>query len=506
MERVEALMMEEDSEGVLSDACQKLNSGREDKGRQKRALHDVSQDSLEDDSSTNRNNNNNKKTKTNINEPSTSNAEINNNYYLTETTTTDINDNNDRSAVIIIEPDADSTRQFFSNTTAVYRLLRSSVFGKAKILENTRNLRKKIQIIKIEDNTFIPEILMLHQLGPYKIICSLPVSSEFKCGVIGPIGSDTTPEDIVEELQNSGYHRCKAQRLIKGYGIRAVPTTMMKILIPIKKLPEQIIIMHEVFYVRPYVDRPWQCYNCQKFGHSAGNCTNRAKCVICAGEHKLADCPNKNDKEKNKCANCGANHTASYGGCKFIQKESDIQKIRAKDNISYRDAINKQTEKNTIHETEGCPIQNTINEYSYATVVARSDTTHRTPAKHAIIQKIVQTTEASTQTMIEASTNTNTEILLDAEDSLLKKIEAIIIKVMSENLINEKMATCMLEVACSATQNDTLKKKCSVVADTFSTHFQKEISSEILYEGLKHRLSGKGIPNITIMKTKKGTR
>ena len=45
-------------------------------------------------------------------------------------------------------------------------------------------------------------------------------------------------------------------------------------------LPEHIILMRERFAITPYVDKPWQCYKCQGFGHSAGSCIRKQKWAI----------------------------------------------------------------------------------------------------------------------------------------------------------------------------------------------------------------------------------
>ena len=38
-----------------------------------------------------------------------------------------------------------------------------------------------------------------------------------------------------------------------------------------------------------------QCFNCQRFGHSAKNCRSKPKCLICGESHSHKGCPNKED-------------------------------------------------------------------------------------------------------------------------------------------------------------------------------------------------------------------
>ena len=58
--------------------------------------------------------------------------------------------------------------------------------------------------------------------------------------------------------------------------------------------------------------QPIQCYRCQKFGHNQLKCDKDQVCVVCAGKHKLKDCP---DKSKPKCINCNGAHAACYKEC-----------------------------------------------------------------------------------------------------------------------------------------------------------------------------------------------
>ena len=78
-------------------------------------------------------------------------------------------------------------------------------------------------------------------------------------------------------------------------------------------------------------------------GHNAADCRGKTKCVVCAGPHRLRDCPGKVNKEivvVPKCANCGEGHTASYGGCTKIKFAKKVEQVRSSQRMSYRDAVN----------------------------------------------------------------------------------------------------------------------------------------------------------------------
>ena len=69
-----------------------------------------------------------------------------------------------------------------------------------------------------------------------------------------------------------------------------------------------------------------QCFNCQSFGHSAGGCGSKQKCLICGESHSHKGCPNREAK-KAKCANCLGPHVASYRGWPEYKKPAFRQHV-----------------------------------------------------------------------------------------------------------------------------------------------------------------------------------
>ena len=258
-----------------------------------------------------------------------------------------------RDNIVIITPNPEDATNFFSNNVKIYRLLMKSPFGKCGILENNRNLRKKIQSVKIKTLEHIDEILKMDKLGDFNIRCHLIGGNKNNenrnqaccIGVIGPIGVDATPEEVQEILLEEGQLITKVERLNRSKKFNYEPTNLMKIWFTTETLPEIIIVMAERFKVRPFINRSYQCYNCQQLGHIASTCTFPTKCVVCAEEHKLGDCPNR-ENGKRKCANCGGTHTASFGECSFIIKEKKVQKLRSSEGLSYSEAVKKISQTN----------------------------------------------------------------------------------------------------------------------------------------------------------------
>jgi len=70
-----------------------------------------------------------------------------------------------------------------------------------------------------------------------------------------------------------------------------------------------------------------QCFNCQKYGHTAKVCRDTQKCGACAAPgHSDRDCPLKNSPSAHHCANCNLEHTAWSTKCR-IRKEQ-LEKTR----------------------------------------------------------------------------------------------------------------------------------------------------------------------------------
>ncbi|KAF2360612.1 Zinc finger CCHC-type, partial [Trinorchestia longiramus] len=80
---------------------------------------------------------------------------------------------------------------------------------------------------------------------------------------------------------------------------------------------------YQQYRVNTYIGKPWYCYKCQRFGHSASFCRSAPRCVVCNGPHTSNEC---NTTTGQICCNCGGNHTANYGGCPKIKRAKEVEK------------------------------------------------------------------------------------------------------------------------------------------------------------------------------------
>ena len=126
-----------------------------------------------------------------------------------------------------------------------------------------------------------------------------------------------------------------------------------------QEIPEFVYIYQQRYRVRPYFEKPWQCFNCQGFGHNASDCRSKSRCVVCSGHHILGKCSSQNlsqDEKKNfpvKCVNCHGEHTASYGGCPNVKFAKKVQNVRTLSRLSYRDAVKEVQKTQAVSKTVG---------------------------------------------------------------------------------------------------------------------------------------------------------
>lgn len=249
--------------------------------------------------------------------------------------------------IIIVEPDSSDpteSAKFFTNDLKFAKDLDSSPFCKINKLSVTKNFSKKFFVFRFPkvDQQKLNSLLNIKHIGNTKIKCRLPISHTFTRGVIGPIGLDTSVEELSEYLKDANPSVTNVKRLNKGNS--KIPTLSLMIQFQCTELPDYVTIGYQKYKVRQFIPSPWQCFNCQRFGHSAKECRSKPRCLMCAGTHESKQCPMKTNNEtipKNdlKCANCLGNHAANYGGCHNIKKAKTVETVRTEKKLSYRDAL-----------------------------------------------------------------------------------------------------------------------------------------------------------------------
>ena len=255
-----------------------------------------------------------------------------------------------RTVLVQVQGTEEEKKTFVGKSLKLSRLLYDSEFGTAGIENVNVNFKRQSVTVILKNADKIQTLLTLNKLGDYKVECSQPLSHTKFCGVIKHIGFETTNEEVMEALNLRPEQKdITAQRIMKGKRTDLIPTLCMKLTFPTAKIPEYVYLTNQRFIVHPYIDTPYQCYNCQGFRHGAKDCKGKPKCVRCAGDHISADCPRTEDLEI-KCINCGLNHAASYGGCLRMKREKQVERTKAHQGVTYSEALRimKNQDKETL--------------------------------------------------------------------------------------------------------------------------------------------------------------
>lgn len=239
--------------------------------------------------------------------------------------------------IVVVQPigSEEEVRRFVGRSLELTKLLDASLFGKAGIQDVRINFTKQRITVHVRDGTAMRGLLALNKLGPYTVQCSQPISHcEWK-GVIGPIGVYTPDEELLAALREQNeVNITNVFRITKGK--EKTPTLCMKLVFDSPVLPEYIHLNYQRLKVRRFFEKPRQCFQCQAYGHVATNCKGKTKCVVCAGNHSVRECPKEGTV---KCANCGQSHTASFGGCLAAKNAQRVEKIRTTQGLTYSEAV-----------------------------------------------------------------------------------------------------------------------------------------------------------------------
>ena len=81
-------------------------------------------------------------------------------------------------------------------------------------------------------------------------------------------------------------------------------------------VPSHVVIENLRIYVRPFLPKPLQCFNCFRFGHPSGSCKNNKICNVCSslehGECSLTP----------QCINCKEAHVSTDKKCEQYRMEA----------------------------------------------------------------------------------------------------------------------------------------------------------------------------------------
>ena len=141
----------------------------------------------------------------------------------------------------------------------------------------------------------------------------------------------TRVEDIKDFLSDKGV--IEVRKLHKGP--EKIVTALLVLTFDGSTLPTDIKIGYCLYNVRPYYPKPFQCFNCYKFGHGKDKCTSKnAVCRKCGSRDHISGACN----EVEQCVNCGGGHVSTSRECPKFLEEVAIIKIKIDRGVSFPEA------------------------------------------------------------------------------------------------------------------------------------------------------------------------
>ena len=228
-----------------------------------------------------------------------------------------------KDTVIIIKPDTENVMDLINDPIEIVSAVEQSKFGKLKVDDIRTNKRKGLLVAYVKDvsSEIVEELVKVQSMGKWKVQCYVPNGERFRAGVISPVSTAADLEKV-KIILSKKHSIEKVERLRKKINEEWVPSTSLKIIFEEEKLPEEVIIGHSLYKVRPYISQPLQCFRCQRLGHTAQGCKARIRCLVCGGDHVKEVCSAKSEK----CANCGGSHKANSKYCGLIKRAYEVQR------------------------------------------------------------------------------------------------------------------------------------------------------------------------------------
>lgn len=325
--------------------------------------------------------------------------------------------------VLLICIQDENANDLFTNPFKINKLLTNSdsPLKTIQMADMRVNRLKKLIIVEATDKlstSFLENITKITKLGTYSVRCYQPNSDSTVHGIIGPFAVDVELDSLKESLQFTPplpIHQIeRMKRRING---KLEDSLSIKLTFKGTDLPIKTKLFGLSYKIRPFVHSPVQCYNCQRYGHTAGSCKGVKRCLLCAGNHSKDQC----QSEKYFCANCKGSHVASSRECPHMVTAREVENVKAKEKVPHQEARNLVASRQRIDVDHPNNILNPVQSpsntnvhgpllYSRAVRNSLSNNTLNTPntdCQQCKCKKSIQSCNISTQT--ERDTDTLTE-------------------------------------------------------------------------------------------------
>ena len=223
-------------------------------------------------------------------------------------------------------------------------------------VKEVKVLRNGNLLVECKSAGQLDALLAIDRLGQKAVKCTVFNQFSKVKGVISPVSKELTEDEIKKNIKGCDVLEVKRLKSTRG----GVKSDSLAVLLTMKgsKLPGKVFVGFNGLSVREFIPPPLRCFRCQKFGHVAAVCKGKQTCGRCSGEHEYGKCQ---EGAKIKCANCGGDHTAAYGGCEVSREAVSVQKVKADHHVSYAEAVKK------IRAVQNAPVM-TVQDNRHPTV------------------------------------------------------------------------------------------------------------------------------------------
>ncbi|XP_037529293.1 uncharacterized protein LOC119406633 [Rhipicephalus sanguineus] len=191
----------------------------------------------------------------------------------------------------------------------VYLAAQEEVF--AQTLDHRGWLRIFVKSTRAAHN-----LVQMETLAGMRVKCSVVNSYSNSVGYVRNVPRRYTDTALFEILQDQGVICAQRQSGFIRYNNASVGDTatgtVVLTFLPDRRLPTTVTIGLISYEVTRRLTLPIQCFNCQRLGHYAKNCTMSIACRLCGGAHYYTECK---DRNKPHCVNCGEAHPSTYWRC-----------------------------------------------------------------------------------------------------------------------------------------------------------------------------------------------
>ena len=136
---------------------------------------------------------------------------------------------------------------------------------------------------------------------------------------------------VSDKLKESG-HRIKRNYQIGNMYNRTRKNIVLETDTPLST-PIKLGTRGPSIHLKPYINKPRFCTNCQHWGHYKTKCKFQSRCYKCGGTHR-----NECKRQTLKCIHCFGTHSPSSPQCPATIREKNITDIMNSKNLSYSQA------------------------------------------------------------------------------------------------------------------------------------------------------------------------